>query len=155
MALTTLILVNAAIVGAAILRTTGWYAYAAARSFTASERCLRDNGRGGATTTGTFASYGSHVLAVRAPGGLRGSAVFLDSSDAARGFASDMAGTTRLQVMQRGPIVLVTRRPMKGFELRRLGLCVRVVEVERLSEAFGAPLSRVKYPFGRERATDP
>jgi hypothetical protein len=146
-----LILVNVAIAGTALLRTAGWYHYSVSRSFSASERCLGASGGRGTLTAGPAVGYGSHVLAVRAPGALHGSAVFLDSSASARAFANDMAASTSLEAIQRGPIVLVTPRPVQGLELRRLGSCLRVVEVERLSDAFGAPFTRGRYPFGLAR----
>jgi hypothetical protein len=146
--LVALILLNVVIAGTALLRTAGWYRYSDSESFASSERCLRTTGGRGTSTVGPSLAYGQHVLAVRAPGGVQGSAVFLDSSASARTFANDMAASTSLAAIQRGPIVLVTPRPVEGLELRRLGSCLHVVEVEQLSHAFGAPFTRDRYPFG-------
>jgi hypothetical protein len=143
-----LILLDLAIVGVAFLSSAGWYDYDVSRSMAASERCLRSSG-GAGTPTASAAGYGAHVLAVHAPGGLRGSAVFLSTPGSARRFAGNMAASTSLQARQRGPIVLVTPRPLDGPELRRLASCLTVVEVEQLSNVVGAPFVRAKHPFGQ------
>jgi hypothetical protein len=150
-ALGVLVLLNVAIAGTALLRTSGWYGYSVSRSLAASERCFATTAGGATPVAVASVRYGPHVLAVRAPGGLHGSAVFLDSTASARRFVSDTAASTSLASLQRGPIVLLTLGPVDGAERRRLGSCLRVVEVERLSDTFGASFTRTTQPFGQAR----
>jgi hypothetical protein len=149
--LVALILLNGAIAGTALLRAVGRYRYSDSQSFAASERCLKTSGGRGRPTTGPSVAYGQYVIGLRSLDGVQGSAVFLDSTATAQRFANDMAASTSLAAIQRGPIVLVTPRSVEGLELRRLGSCLQVVEVEQLSHAFRAPFTRARHPFGSMR----